>query len=216
MKRWGQSSRTRGLTLAELLVLLALAGLLGGIIVRLLSAVLAHSARDEIRARLQQRAMLILRRLQVDLETTNPAGFSLVTPEDPAREILALAFQPIARVTAQATVERASDRLILWAYRPERRQLCRDEWNSVFPPPLPLPPLQPKRLEPQEFARLLGVETPRREEYEGVSKLSLHTAVTPPNIPDPLELEIELTGQAVANSVERVRLLSTLRVENGL
>lgn len=139
-----RSAATRsGTTLVELMVGFTLTVLLFGLMFQFLIPALKISARTTERAETQQQAVLALRNLVREIETTSVLGVSLSADRS------TVVIHPVATVT-QHNDRVYADRLVVYRFESEKNQILRYEWKGEDDPPIDTP----RKLSIEEMAEL--------------------------------------------------------------
>lgn len=174
-----------GLTLVEILVGLMVSAILLTVLVQLFLVSTRTGAEELARSSGETSALLALRAVGRDLQTTTPAGISLITSGD------RLVVHPVDTVLANRQVT-YRNRLLLWAFEPEEGELRRLTYDTFFTP-FDLRPHRLTETEVQELSVDPGAATSLVT--KNVSAFSVHNppGVTVPSVGAPLEIALSVT-----------------------
>lgn len=203
----------RGASLLEMVVVTALAALLGLLVSQLIFATSRASQRSQVNLVLQQTAILAMNQLVTDLQSTNAAGISWTLTSAPAARLV-LAVQPLAAQFGQPEPS-YQDRLVAFSWRADQGSLQRLAW---------VPPLMPVTLSQQlptrlDSARLLALPDDasideRKILAQDVVDLSLVSDIPEPNLASPLKLRLQLRRSIPGKTPAEFLLLQTVSLRN--
>lgn len=173
---------SRGLSLGEILVVLALSALLLGILVQFAGSAFRISNEELERNKTEATLINLVRRLKRDLTVASAAGLSLDTDGK------TLLLHPITLSDVGTVVYQ--DKLVLWHFNQDRLLVTRGETSSFSDFTFDGTPYRA----PAEVLATLGSSSdfPISHKFTSISswKLSTNPDVDPPFIGSPLRLEI--------------------------
>lgn len=129
-------SATRGLSLAEVLIGLALVGVVLFLVARLLSVALETSARESALIEMEQTALVALQRIEKELQKTTAGGVSYLSKQ--ANQDSGVAVNPIDDVSADGNLAWV-DRVVIFHWSPGEKLLRRTSVLGLSATSLSLP-----------------------------------------------------------------------------
>ena len=178
----------RGFSLFEVIVGAGLLIMLGLILVRVLIPSVRSTAENQKRVGMQQKALLVFRRLAGDLQDTVPSALSVSTSPP------VLAGQPISEFSPQGSIQFAPE---LWAYFLVDEELRRVKWESPGPPSLSLT-LQssaPSRLPQSDLAQFPTTSIPKAQILtDKVRQFSVAHGGVGSSVAGPITVNLSLGG----------------------
>ncbi|MEW6279816.1 MAG: prepilin-type N-terminal cleavage/methylation domain-containing protein [Candidatus Eremiobacterota bacterium] len=199
----------RGLSLPEMLVVLALVGLLGLMIAGVLVFTLRATARGRTQSHMQLQANAAVRRIEADLQRSQAAGISLLVGPPTALAIL-----PILDITDTGSLQWAQEATV-YCHQPQQRTLVARRWPPGPPGPsltgyapakLPTSLLLDLCLQPNGTDRLLA---------QDVADFQVTHPGTGGSLGMPLTLKLKMERQAVSGQgLERYELQRDVLLRN--
>lgn len=181
----------RGLSLLELLVAVALMGMLGTLFVWFLVPSMRISGQQSARAELQQQAVLAVNRVASVLQTTAAAGISRR-----ASEPVAVAAVPLVNVDNQGRQQWATNLTVVYWDKPGER-LYEKVWEQGWSPPsLSFDPSRPATATAGQLLAI--IDSPNggaRSLATGVGLFSVTGAAGDATLTMPLNVTLELRRQ---------------------
>lgn len=164
--------------------------MLGLILVQVLIPSFRSTAENQKRVGMQQKALLVFRRLGGDLQDIVPSALSVsATPP-------VLAGQPISEFTPQGSIQFATE---LWVYFLVGDELQRVKWESPGPPSLSvtLQTSAPSRLPQGDLAQFPITSNPKALALtDKVSQFSVTHGGVGSSVAGPITVELTLGGTA--------------------
>lgn len=192
-------SSRRGFSLLEVIVAMGLISMLGLLIIQVVIPSFRSTAETQKRISLQQKAMLLFRRLGNDVQDSSPAAISISS--SPA----VIAGQPISEFTPEASQLYTVG---LWAYYQVGDEVRRVDWTPPGPPAISvtLQTTAPTRLTPADLAAFTTATIPlARTLTDQVRSLQLTHAGVGTAVAGPLTVEVVL-GPPGPNDPARVQM----------
>ncbi len=178
--------KSRGLSLAEVLVGLFLAGLLLTLLLQLLVTSFKVGTEEMGRSAAEAGLTVTYKKLSADLLSSTPAGLTLSTGGD------RLLIHPLLTVTNRRQMV-YEDRLLYWSFDSAAQELLRSEYLSA---PVGAFDTQPLRLTQAEIGALPltgGTRVTYRLANVSAFKVSNPASVPIPDVGSPLSLVLETT-----------------------
>jgi len=182
------SNGRAGLSLVELLVTVALMGMLGTLFVWFLVPSMRISGQQSARAELQQQAVLAVNRIAAVLQTTASAGISRR-----ASEPVTVAAVPLLNVDNQGRQQWATNMTLFYWDKPGER-LFEKVWEQGWAPPdLTFDPGRPVTATPGQLLAIIdSANGGARSLARGVSRFAVTGAAGDATLTMPLNVTLEL------------------------
>lgn len=184
IRRFGEA----GFSLLELLVAVALMGMLGTLFVWFLVPSMRISGQQSARAELQQQAVLAVNRVAAVLQTTAAAGVSRR-----ASEPVTVAAVPLVNVDSQGRQQWATNMTLFYWDKPGER-LCEKVWEQGWSPPaLTFDPGRPATATAGQLLAIIdSANGGPRSLARGVKTFSVTGAAGDATLTMPLNVTLEL------------------------
>ena len=154
--------KSRGFTLAELTITIAMMFLLGTCIFWVIMPSFRIAAEGQIRTELQQQGELAFQQLGTDLQGSVPTGVSLALPS--GGQGMVLSTHPLSPIMGTSGLLSFEARLFVWSHDLSKKQLFRRPFQNGDPPSgliLPFDSTQSLRPSTANLISIAGASSPR-------------------------------------------------------
>lgn len=206
MPRRFSRTTSRGLTLVEITVMLALSSILAYMIMSFLLKGTQLTARENGLLELEQSSHFLASKVEADLQSSGVAGISYLASTSGSAEAVALT--PILDVTADGDLV-WEDRIRAYAWRPDKQTLSRIEIkksSNILNNPI--------RLEPTDWAPLLSVGSSQSSVVaERMTHFSIRNRSTT-NASRLIDLALEISRDIPGLGTRKLRQERTIALRN--
>ena len=206
MPRRFSRTTSRGLTLVEITVMLALSSILAYMIMSFLLKGTHLTARENGLLELEQSSHFLASKVEADLQSSGVAGISYLASTSGSAEAVALT--PILDVTADGDLV-WEDRIRAYAWRPDKQTLSRIEIkksSNILNNPI--------RLEPTDWAPLLSVGSSQSSVVaERMTHFSVRNRSTT-NASRLIDLALEISRDIPGLGTRKLRQERTIALRN--
>ena len=206
MPRRFSRTPSRGLTLVEITVMLALSSILAYMIMSFLLKGTQLTARENGLLELEQSSHFLASKVEADLQSSGVAGISYLASTSGSAEAVALT--PILDVTADGDLV-WEDRIRAYAWRPDKQTLSRIEIkksSNILNNPI--------RLEPTDWAPLLSVGSSQSSVVaERMTHFSVRNRSTT-NASRLIDLALEISRDIPGLGTRKLRQERTIALRN--
>ncbi len=206
MPRRFSRTTSRGLTLVEITVMLALSSILAYMIMSFLLKGTQLTARENGLLELEQSSHFLASKVEADLQSSGVAGISYLASTSGSAEAVALT--PILDVTADGDLV-WEDRIRAYAWRPDKQTLSRIEIkksSNILNNPI--------RLEPTDWAPLLSVGSSQSSVVaERMTHFSVRNRSTT-NASRLIDLALEISRDIPGLGTRKLRQERTIALRN--